>query len=62
MDTRTTPEEFWAGALAMIPDGEAAIRNASAVRDYLQRQGKSRWFPGVLECLPETTRSTPRST
>ena len=51
MDTRTTPE-FWAGALAMIPDGEAAIRNASAVRDYLQRQGKSRWLPGVLECLP----------
>ncbi|MCX6649063.1 MAG: hypothetical protein NTV61_06705 [Candidatus Bathyarchaeota archaeon] len=52
MDTRTTPEEFWAGVLARIPDGGAAISSAFAVRDHILSQSQSRWLPGVLEYLP----------
>lgn len=56
MDEGTTAEEFWAGILAKIADGEAAARNAEEVRDYLIAQSRSRWLPGVLEYLPERHR------
>jgi hypothetical protein len=52
MDEETTAEEFWAGILAKITDGEAAARSAEEVRDYLITQSRSRWLPGVLEYLP----------
>jgi hypothetical protein len=52
MDARTSPEEFWAGVLAKIPNWETAISHASAVMNHLQKQGQLRWLPGILEYLP----------
>jgi hypothetical protein len=34
-DTGTMHRDFWAGVLARVPDTEAAIRDASAVRDRI---------------------------
>jgi hypothetical protein len=53
MDGETTAEAFWSRILARIPDGEAMVRNAEEVRDYILAQRRSRWLPGVLGYLPE---------
>ncbi len=53
MDNRTTPEEFWMAKLEKLTNGEAAIKSASNIRDYLQQQKQSRWLPGILEYLPK---------
>jgi hypothetical protein len=52
MDTKMTPGEFWARILGRISDAEVSIRNASAVREHILSQSRSRWLPGVLEYLP----------
>ena len=54
MDEQTSAEDFWAARLAKTD--ENALSKASAVKEYLLAQDRTRWLPSVLDYLPKEHR------